>query len=134
MCLDNVASKEKLDAWKAKQGKYVKVYKICRNYRRRWLSRFDFAYLKFRAGWNKDKNEGILSVYCLPDIYPAGFHCYLSAGSALFKTEQWYESCITAYVPTKDVVAKGSQDRHRVIVSRRIYMPKYPETVAEKPK
>jgi hypothetical protein len=126
MCLDTVATKEELEKWKANKGKYVKVYKSC-NYRSisgYWCSGIYWTY-QFKAGWNKDHKKRKIE-----GKYQTGFHCHLTRKAA----ESWGGLIVTAYVPTAKIVAIGKQDGYVTLVSRHIYMPKYPERVAEKPK
>ncbi len=130
MCLETVASKEELEKWKAKKGKYVKVYKACLRPGTKWEA---WAMTHFyKCGWNKDRKRRKIKDYRTPaSSYPTGFHCHLT------KTAARLWSCstiIVAYVPTDSIVAMGTQGGYKTIVSRSIYMPEFPETVAEMPK
>ncbi len=134
MCLDTVASKEELGNWKKGQGKYVKVYKACEGCSAWEASMLLFEYL---SGWNTAvgiKIEGRCE-------YESGFHCFTAKEDAV----AWAiggEEVVSAYIPSEDVIAMGRQGFSmenkwhdcQVVVSRTIYMPKFPETVAEEPK
>ena len=137
MCLETVASKEELEKWKARKGKYVKVYKVCREgwWRKGWWEAVCRG-KKFYGGWNMVAfPQGRIVCLSTRKRYPVGFHSFIRKSSA----REWFgfmsgREVVTAYVPTKSIRAIGKQDGRRVIVSTRIYMPKYPEVVAEVPK
>ena len=133
MCMDFANQEKSVRQFirrKQKAGvEYVKVYKRCfrsSGDKKSWLA--FYHRFKFRSKLNICKDQFDLGNHkntCR--AYSVGFHSYLKSPSSCDAV------LVTCWVPVDSIVAIGTQDCEKVIVSKKIYMPKYPECVAECP-
>ena len=134
MCLDSVNQEKSVKQYIRRQQQagveYVKVYKFCEHphgRERSWIA--FYRYSKFHSKLNICKDQFSLYIQKAGVTgchYPVGFHSYFDLPDG--------GNIVTCWVPVDSIVAIGHQGGGRVVVSKKIYMPKYPAREIECPK
>ncbi len=136
MCLDIVNQEKSVKQYIRRHQQagveYVKVYKFCElphGRERSWIA--FYWYTKFSSKLNVCKDQFNLRIQKgsgAGSVYPVGFHSYFKSPTCGSR------HIVTCWVPLDSIVAIGYQGGERVVVSKKIYMPKYPAREIECPK